>query len=143
MTKALEPEIVRLRLEERLSIRRVAERVGVDKDTVQRWWSDWCARQSPDDPAELAALRDEHIEVLEQIASDARADRSRALGDPDGPDLLAADRALNTQLRAEQQIAKLRGLDQPTKLELSGKVDVGVSVETLSDEELDRLADGG
>lgn len=108
VTPAEVDEIVRLRLYERLSYREIADRIGRDKDTVNRHWNRYLAecadRRAEEHETQLVEL----LMRYDTLAEEARRLRRET------EDIGEKQRLIDTENRALAQIGKLAGLEKLT-----------------------------
>ena len=103
---ARQRECYRLRTVEWLTYLQIAERVGINKETVIADIRAESAVRASADAEEQAAAKAEHLDTLRSIAAKANADR-----DKPGTGAYAA------LTKCAEMIAKVQGLEAPSKID--------------------------
>ena len=95
--------------------RTIGEKLGLHPSTVQKYWKDYLAEIAPlpDREEQRNTVREQINALLEGVLLDAQ--RVRSAGDPE-----AAARLSLGAVRLLERRAKLDGLDEPARVEVSG-----------------------
>ncbi len=123
--------IVELRLRS-IPVRTVAEQAGVAVNTVTKVYREYLRARAEEDPAGLELRRRERIAQLDTQADDAARAIVTALR---RGQYTAASNLMSERRQAIAQAARLEGTDQPTKIELSGRLEVE-DVSSMTNEQL-------
>lgn len=115
--------IIEMRLN-RVPVRKVAELIGCQSKTVQLTWKKWLAETAAERAEALEETREELIQRMEQIATDARVGAQTANSVADQS---AEVRFLAEERAALREIARLTGSDAPVKIEHTGEVAIAAS----------------
>lgn len=134
LTPEQKERICELRLDA-VPVREVAATVGVAPNTVTKVFRDFLRERAEADPRGLEERRQRYIAELERQADHAARAVAAQLRESKGT---PAALLMGERRQAIAQAAKLAGLDQPTKVEVSGSLMLDLSL--LSDEELRKLA---
>jgi hypothetical protein len=125
LTTDQQQEVIDLRIAG-LSIRAVAERTSHAPQTVQRVWRDYLRERSEDRSAEIEA---HHQELIERFMAQAQEAREEALVARRDRETREHRAYLREERDALREVIRLTGLDAPMKVNLTGDLTVGVSVE--------------
>ncbi len=113
-------EIIRLRLLN-VPVREVARLVGCAPNTVTKVFREYLRERALEDPAGIEELRTRYVAESEAAAALATQQALRAT-QGDAPAYGSVAMLITAATTARGQAAKLRGLEQPAKVELSGEV---------------------
>lgn len=117
------------------TVRQICREYGHSPNTVVAVYREHCEAFGRDLSENIAATHAEQVLEAQRVADWARQEAvkyQRKLGpnrevlDEGNP--VAFARLLNLELQAQRHLARLTGAESPTRLEVSGQVDVNVSV---------------
>jgi len=126
--------IVELRLN-RVPVRRVAEEVGCNKDTVTKHWRRYLDGLTEERTQRLAEKQSEMLARLDHIAAISRMSAVRAANDPNlSPEERhrAAARFLSQERQTLRDLARVAGFEAPIRV-------AATLANQMSEEEADRI----
>lgn len=143
LTNEQRNSIVDMRLQG-MTVRQVANQTGHAVNTVTKAWRSYMADHAVIRREEVEAHREELVQRAEQVANNARTEAvkfrrvEKLVVNEDGEEELkveregnpaAYQRLLGVELQALRDIARLTGADLPVQVEVTGQMNVNVTVD--------------